>query len=170
MPGDVAVIGVDNDERLCETARPTITSVAIELGKYAYPAFDMLQRLIDRKSRLTTIVKVKPTGVVRRGSTMRFKRTDKEVIAARDLIRANACKGLKARDVAALFPCSRRMAEIRFRAATGHSILEEINARRREFAQALLKEKALTTTGIAAACGYASWSSVHRLLRTRQIL
>lgn len=170
VPGDVAVIGVDNDERLCETARPTISSVAINFGMVSYPAFDMLQRLIARKSRIARIIKVKPTGIVRRGSTMRFNRTDKVVIAARDLIRANACKGLKARDVAALFPCSRRMAEIRFRAATGHSILEEINAKRREFAQALLKEETLTTTGIAAACGYASWSSVHRLLRTRQIL
>ena len=60
------------------------------------------------------------------------------------------------------------MAEIRFRAATGHSILEEIISERRNRAETLIRRSNLKAVGIAAQCGYAAWSSIHRLLHARQ--
>ena len=89
------------------------------------------------------------------------------MLAACELIRQKACDGLKARDVAAMFPCGRRMAEIRFRAALGHSILDEIRAVRRAKAQqAVTPFRTQLRDEVAVLCGYASWSSVHRLLST----
>ena len=59
-----------------------------------------------------------------------------------------------------------RMAELRGRAVLGQSILDEIRAVRR--ACALAATSPLRTRNrdeIAASCGYASWSSVLRLLK-----
>ena len=56
------------------------------------------------------------------------------------------------------------MAELRFRAATGQSILEAIRAERRATAERLLRDGQLTSDLVAAQCGYSTPSSVYRLL------
>ena len=88
-----------------------------------------------------------------------------EVLAALDLIRREACNGLKAKDVFACFPCSRRMAEIRFRAATGKSPLEAIQEIRRAKAEDLLKDPTRDRTAIANLCGYSSANALANFLR-----
>ena len=164
VPGDAAIIGVDNDETICETTHPALTSVYFDHEADRRRTLDLLMDLIGNLPQRQTIIHYQPSGIIRRGSSMPLRHIDPAVVAARDLIRQRATQGLKARDVLATFDCGRRMAEIRFRAATGHSVLEEILAERRRQAEALMASRTLKTVGIAARCGYASWSSVHRLL------
>lgn len=165
IPEDVAVIGVDNIESICETVRPSLSSVAADVVVRRDASYQLLSRLISGEPLESRQVKVKPLGVVRRASTLHFKKVDPAVLAACDLIRRRACEGLKARDVAATFPCGRRMAEIRFRAILGHSILDEIRAVRRAKArEATASLRIHSRDEIAASCGYSSWSSIHRLL------
>ena len=166
VPQDIVVLGVDNDEAVCEMTRPTLSSIATDIITVRDESHRLLERLISGESLECRRVTVKPLGVVRRASTLRAEKNDSAVVAACDLIRRRACDGLKARDVAATFPCGRRMAEIRFRAMLGHSILDEIRAVRRE--RALMATRPFRTQlrdEIAALCGYSSWSSVHRLLK-----
>ena len=168
IPQDVVVLGVDNDESICEAMRPTLSSIATDIMTVENETDRLLDLLISGRTPSCRHITVKPLGVVRRASTLRAGKNDPAVAAACDLIRRRACDGLKARDVAAMFPCGRRMAEIRFRAALGHSILDEIRAVRRE--RALMATKPFRTQlrdEIAALCGYSSWSSVHRLLADR---
>ena len=166
IPQDVAVIGVDDNKEVCETSRPTISSIAIDSMAVRTETLLLLEDLVAGKAPGNRHVRIEPIGVVRRASTLRAKKKDHAVLAACELIRKEACNGLKAHDVAATFPCGRRMAEIRFRAVLGHSILDEIRAVRR--ARALAATSPLSTRTrdeIAASCGYASWSSVLRLLK-----
>ena len=165
IPQDVAVIGVDNDEIICETLRPTLSSIATDDVTLQTECLRVLIQIFSGNSQSYRNVTVKPLSVIRRASTLRREKNDPAVVAACDLIRRKACEGLKARDVAATFPCGRRMAEIRFRAMLGHSILDEIRAVR------LARAQMETSPGrtklrdeIAAICGYSSWSSVYRLL------
>lgn len=166
IPGDVALLGVDNDESICEVLRPTLSSIAVDVPSARCETFRLISLLVAKKRLKDRNSTIAPLGVVRRASTFRAGRNDPAVAAACELIRRQACNGLKARDVAATFPCGRRMAEIRFRAMLGHSILDEILAARR--ARALAVTTGLRTPScneIAALCGYHSRSSVHRLLR-----
>lgn len=165
IPQDVALIGVDDNETLCETLRPTLSSVAPDMTATRIEILRLLESLIAGKPPPSRRVTIKPLGVVRRASTLRARRNDPAVIAACELIRRKACDGIKARDVAATFPCGRRMAEIRFRAMLGHSILDEIRAVRRARAKAAITPfRTQLCDEIAALCGYSSWSSVLRLL------
>ena len=124
----------------------------------------VIKELLSGVRRKTKIIREAPTGVVRRASTMRFARTDHKVLAAVELIRLRACDGLTANEVIGTFGCSRRMAETRFRATTGHSILDEIQEIRMKKAKELLSAGNLKADEIAARCGYRSRSSVFRLL------
>lgn len=166
IPQDVAVIGVDDNKEVCEASRPTISSIAIDGIAVRTETLLLLEDLVAGKAPGSRHVRIEPIGVVRRASTLRAKKNDHAVLAACELIRKEACNGLKARDVAATFPCGRRMAEIRFRAVLGHSILDEIRAVRRARALAATSPlRTRTRDEIATSCGYASWSSVLRLLK-----
>ena len=106
-----AVIGVDDNKEVCETSRPTISSIAIDSIAVRTETLLLLEDLVAGKAPGSRHVRIEPIGVVRRASTLRAKKNDPAVLAACELIRKEACNGLKARDVAATFPCGRRMAE-----------------------------------------------------------
>ena len=165
IPEDIALVGVDNDELLCENTKPTLSSVMPDFRAAGEKAAGMLARLMTNPKARPTSETFGPLRLVRRSSTNRSKRTDREVLAARDLIRREACNGLKARDVFAAFTCTRRMAEIRFRAATGKSPLEAIQEVRRSKAKELLKDRTRDRNAIANLCGYSSANALANFLR-----
>ena len=96
------------------------------------------------------------SGITRRGSTRRFKHRDSCVASALERIWKQGGERLTAKEITAGFPCSRRNAEIRFRQATGHSILEELTKARMQIARKLLKQTNLPVSAVAEQCGYSS--------------
>ena len=165
IPEDIALVGVDNDELLCENTNPTLSSVMPDFRAAGEKAAELLARRMDNPKCRPTAETFGPLRLVRRSSTNRSKRVDREVLAALDLIRREACNGLKARDVFSSFTCTRRMAEIRFRAATGKSPLEAIQEVRRAKAEELLKDPTRDRNAIANLCGYSSANALANFLR-----
>ena len=165
IPEDITLVGVDNDELLCENTNPTLSSVMPDFHSAGEKAAAMLARLMANPKCRPTAETFGPLRLVRRSSSNRSKRIDREVLSALDLIRREACNGLRARDVFACFPCTRRMAEIRFRAATGKSPLEAIQEVRRAKAEELLKDPTRDRTAIANLCGYSSANALANFLR-----
>lgn len=159
VPEDVAVIGIDNDEELCESARPSISSIDVGFAASGQIAAEVLDRLMSSPGIAPLHVKFPPLCLVRRKSTRRFKRIDKDVSKAVEHIRREACNGISSRDITDDFDCSRRMAEIRFRNIIGHSILQEIRQVRLETAKRLLRNPGLGMNFIANNCGYSSPSA-----------
>ena len=168
VPEDIALVGVDNDELLCENTKPTLSSVMPDFRAAGEKAAALLARLMTNPKTRPTSETFGPLRLVRRSSTNRTKRIDREVLAALDLIRREACNGLKARDVADRFTCTRRMTEIRFRAATGKSPLEAIQEIRRAKAEELLSDPTRDRNAIANLCGYSSANALMNFLRRRQ--
>ena len=165
IPEDIALVGVDNDELLCENTKPTLSSVMPDFRSAGEKAAEMLTRRMSNPKSRPAAETFGPLRLVRRASTNRVKRIDHEVLAALDLIRREACNGLKARDVATCFTCTRRMAEIRFRAATGKSPLEAIHEIRREKALELLADPTRDRNAVANLCGYSSANALANFLR-----
>ena len=159
VPDDVSVVGIDNDEALCEGSHPTITSVDPDFAASGRIAGEAIDRLMSDPGAAPVHVAFPPLRLVRRESTRRFERRDACVSRAVERIRREACGGLSAADVAKDFPCSRRMAEIRFRSVTGRSILQEIRRVRLETAQHLLRTTASGIDYVAGKCGYGSLSA-----------
>jgi len=165
VPQEVAVIGVDNNEMACENTHPSLSSIVPDFRQAGVKAAEMLAARLANPRLKPRTETFGPLQLVRRSSTSRTAKTDPLVLSARDLIRCRACGGLTAREVAATFPCSRRMAEIRFRAATGHSILDEIQSVRRAKAEELLKDPTLDANAVANFCGYSSANALRNFLR-----
>jgi len=164
VPEDVAIIGVDDNKEICENTVPTLTSIHPDFrqgGRLA--ARTLARKLIGGTPRASMEFAI--SGIVRRGSTRRFRRKDSCVAEALERIWKPGGEHLTAKDVIAMFPCSRRNAEIRFRQATGRSILAELTEARMRIAQKLLSGTRLPVSAVADNCGYTSLAHFRNAFR-----
>lgn len=167
VPNDIAVIGVDNFEPICEHATPPLSSVEPDFRRGGEIAALMLLAAAMAKDKWhgSRVQTFGPLRIVRRASSRILRRNDQHVADAIDLIRREACCGLRSSRVAALFPCSRRMADIRFAKATGHSILAEIHAVQLDRAKELLKNGNMPLKAISDFCGFTNPNSLRKFFR-----
>jgi LacI family transcriptional regulator len=154
VPEDVAVIGVDNDEILCDLANPKLSSVHIDTDQVGYAAAALLGRMMDGEPPPEKPVLLAPRIVVARESTNVLATEDRELAEAIRLIRERACEGLRLKDFSRMTSLSRRTLERRVRDLLGRSPKDEITRVQLEKAKALLVETDLTVVTIAAKCGF----------------
>lgn len=166
VPDDIAVIGVDNLEHICEAMSPALSSVAKDSPAECAAAVSLLSELMARRSRRTLASRAVPAaGVVLRASS-RFCR-DRRVARAQEFIRLGACQeGFAPPEVVKSMGLSRTQADVVFRAATGHTILDEIHFVRLSRAKELLSQGRRTDI-VATLCGYASGDDFRRDFRHR---
>ncbi len=165
VPFECVIVGIDDDDSICSATNPTLSSVRLNFREAAYRAGEILYRLIRREITEKPVVNVPPIGFSRRGSSRVFLQSDRHVLQASEMILAKACDGLRARDALSVFPCSRRLAEIRFRKATGHSVQDEIRSVRIERAKQLLLNPYRELSVVAGMCGYESDTTFRRIFR-----
>ena len=124
VPEQVAVLGVDNDELVCELANPPLSSVQPNARRSGYEAAALLARLMrGEKKGVEPTHQVQPVRVVERQSTDVVAVEDAKVAAALKFIRLHACEGVDVGDVLRAVPMSRTLLERKFKALLGHSHL-----------------------------------------------
>ena len=165
VPDDIAVIGIDNDELLCEHASPTLTSVVPDFEQSGYAAARLLDGLLRNPTAPARLVRFGAAHVVRRNSTVKFRRRDEAVLKAVEYVRLHACAKLSAADACALIGGSRRQAEYRFAKLVGVSIGEQIRSVRIARAKELLLRRGISIESIYVECGYESASSLRRAFK-----
>ena len=162
IPDEVAILGVDNDEMLCEMMRPTLSTIIPNAESAGYVGAELLARRLADPKLSGVHLKYSPGTVYRRQSTMRLRRRDERVAAALEALRrANGDMSLG--DVLEMIGDSRRNAEIRFKRATGRTVLEEMHALRIKCAQTMLASHAYRIGEIAERCGFRSEATFRRI-------
>ena len=153
VPNDVAIVGVDDDELLCEITTPSMSSImpnAFRTGVYAAEILDRMlrgERLSGRKHS------IEPLGVHKRLSTDVLAVGDKHVADAVAFIRNNAHKNLRVEDLLGVVPLSRRVLEARFRKALNRTPHQEISRVRANAVRELLLESDMSLSQISEALG-----------------
>jgi LacI family transcriptional regulator len=165
VPEEMAVIGVDNDELLCEVADPPLSSVALNAEAGGYRVAALLDRMMHGRVRKPARLKVEPLRVVTRRSTNIVALDDPVVAAALHFIHDHAGQPIDIGDVVDRVLVSRRALEIRFKQVTGRTLLGELRRVRLERARRLLLETDLSLSRIAGAAGYSSESYLTQVFR-----
>lgn len=163
VPDDVAVLGVDNDEVLCELCSPPLSSVLPNARRTGYEAAAMLAQLMKGKPLASDRSRfVEPLRVVERQSTDVVAVADPKVAAALRFIRQHACDGVNVGDVLRAVPMSRTLLEKKFKALVGASPHRHIVRAKIERAKHLLGEGELAISVVAELAGFdnASYLSV----------
>jgi len=154
-PDDVAVIGVDNDEVLCDLAAPALSSVNQNLECIGYEAARLLAARMAGHADAAASLFIPPLGVAVRRSTDVLAVDDPDVRRGLRLIRAKACDGLTPDDVATATDLPRRSLDRQFTKLLGRSIHDEIARTKLQAAKRLLAETDLKLSAVAARCHFA---------------
>jgi LacI family transcriptional regulator len=158
VPDEIAVVGVDNDDVLCELCTPPLSSVLPNARKTGYEAAAMLARMM-RGERLTSQTRyVQPVRVVERQSTDVVSVADRRVAQALRFIREHVGDRIDVSDVLRAVPMSRTLLEQKFKAALGHSPHREIVQQRIARARHLLVESEVSIAVVAELSGFDSAS------------
>jgi len=160
VPDDMTVMGIDNDELICNNTSPSLSSVAPAFERSGRLAAGLLMRRFKDPDMEPTIISFGTDPIERRLSTRKASRTDIRVVHAIEYIRMNACKGISAKDVVREMGLTTRTAENRFRDITGHSIREEIISVRISKAKQFLANPRIAVNSIYAQCGYGNERSL----------
>ena len=139
IPGEVAVLGVDNDSILCSFTTPSLSSVDPNAFGVGYAAAERLAELIagetdDGKSRFAPC-----RGVVLRESTDTFPIEPRWLSDALLFIQHNVADGLSASDVCRHVGRSHTLVADHFKRIVGANIQEVISRTRLAEAKRLLR-------------------------------
>ncbi len=169
IPRSMTLLSVDNFPELCEHADPPISSIRLDFEREGWLAAAALSPGLRPQSGRPGVEDsvLGPLLTVRRKSTGGRGRHEPWILEAVEIIRREACDGLTASGLAARFPGSRRLFEMRFREATGHSVLDEILHVRLEKAFALLAETDTAIGAVPALCGFRCNRTLDALFRSR---
>jgi len=165
IPRDAAVIGVDNDEVLCEMSTPSLSSVKLDAERMGFEGAAVLDQRMSGLRPTRRPVVVPPVGVAQRQSTDVLATGDAVTQEALRHIRANAGRPLRVQDVLQAVGVSRRTLETRFERALGTTPHGEIQRVRLERAQTLLAETEWPIKKVAAASGFAYAERLHAVFR-----
>ena len=154
VPEQVAVIGVDNDEPLCEISYPPLSSVNPDHRRVGYEGAALLDRMLNGEPKPDAPVYVPPAGLVTRISTDVLAIDDPHVATAVRFIREHACDGIGIDEMVAHVPLSRSTLQRRFRKALGRTIHDEILRVRLRRVEELLVDTDLSLESVADKAGF----------------
>ena len=159
IPEEVAVVGMYNEETLCNAIKPPLSSVAINLWQAGYDAAELLNDLILGKKKMAgQQILARATHVVTRQSSDVLAIEDHDVATAINFIRRQLDLPIRVTDVAIATKVSRRTLEKKFMAALGRPVAREIARLRVEHVASLLLETDLSIDQITAKTAFESTS------------
>ena len=158
VPGEIGILGCDNDTMLCSFAQVPISSIDPDAYRVGFTAARVLDALIAKSPeyRHHRPILIPPKGIIERESTEFIPIEPKWLSDAILLIEHNLSEGVSAEDVFRISGHSPPHVEKIFRKRFGKSVQAYIMMLRMRKAASLARNKSLLTKEIAAACGFAS--------------
>jgi LacI family transcriptional regulator len=158
VPRSIAVVGIDNDDLICESCSPALSSVQSPFERVGYAAAAMLERMLAGQYVPQNHLEIVHGDcyVAARGSSTPGETTDPIIQNAMNIIRSRFRDNISVDDLYRRHEVSRRTFEYRFRKTLGCGPYEMILRVRVENAKELLINTRLKIQAIAFQCGFNS--------------
>lgn len=165
IPEDIAILGIDDDEFLCNITSPSISSIKLDYESAGYKLASRIVEAVDNGIECSDI-RHSPVCIVERQSTPKKAKMDIYVSKIIEYMQAHYAEGIGIPDTIADIPLSRRSIEMRFRKEFGkmtmHKYLTQLKVSR-------MKELLLTTDSnvfsIAIESGFSESENIFRIFR-----
>ena len=155
VPFAVGVISANDDETVCEMARPALSSIRLPWRRLAAEVVQTIEAIREGKTPDSPVL-VKPLEIVARGSSSYEAVGDLVVRRAMQYLVAQISTIASVEEWAAQVGVSRRVLERRFQESLGRSPHAMIQHERVERAKSLLTTTDLSVGLIAERCGFQS--------------
>jgi len=157
VPEQLAVVAAENDQTLCETAWPPLSSVQFRGQAVGVAAARLLDEWIQsgKKSAPEEAVLLPAGDIVTRQSSDIVAVDDERLARALNFIKTHASDDISVDEVARAASLSRSVLERRMKTLLGRSPGEEINRIRFRTVENLLMQTDMTLAAIAERAGFA---------------
>lgn len=189
IPDEVAILGCDNDNLICESAIPRISSIEPDFEQAGYTAAWCLDKMLHGE-KIKPILNDSPLArslaknlymneygipeiiygvrrIVERASTIDTHGSGRIVAEAKNYIRLNAGRLIRSYEIANALNVSRRLLEMRFRETLHRTVNEVIIDAALDHAKELLQTSDIPTCQIPAHCGYKDLSNFRVAFKKR---
>ena len=164
VPGQLAVLGVDNDEVVCSMCNPALSSIDSNAEEIGYTAAQTLYGLLRGIVCPGTEIMLPPTHIVERRSTG-LPPTENPVVAqALRIIRDRPRENLTTRVLCVELNCPRAKLDLLFKQHLGRTPAEEITRNRLKCLTDLLQSTDLSLKEIATRFNFSSTNSFFRFI------
>ena len=167
VPGEVAIVGADNDEFICNTSLPSLSSVSLNLEAAGYQSAELLDGLMNGDKDLPKQIVVEPSRVAVRQSSDIYAISDAVVSEAIHFIHNNHHRPIQVSDLADHIAISRRTLHDRFKRVVGCTAYSYIKKARVDRIKELLVETDWTITRIAENMGFTSSDHIATYFRSQ---
>jgi len=168
VPQEISILGVNNDDMICEMTSPPLSSVSLDILTAGYEAAKTLDRMMKGKSTCPENIIIKPKTIITRASTDILAIDDPDIAAALHYISQNSKKHIQVGDIAANIGVNRRSLERRFRDVLGKSVYDEIKRVRIDVISKMLIETDLSIAEIAYNMGFEDSNHISRYFAARK--
>lgn len=162
IPDDIAILGVDNDDLMCNISDPTLSSIELDVEAGGYEAGELLAQYFKKEKQPPVDIVIKPVRIVLRDSTEKFSVTDKYVEQVLKYILKNYYQRLTVEGIIESIPYSRRVFERRFKEETHMTIYQYVQKVRIDKLAELLLTTDLPLAEVAAMAGFDDYNNVSR--------
>ena len=168
VPKQIGVIGIDNEEYICDNVVPPLTSIEPDYEGAGYRAGELLDEfLAGDRSHAGAKELYGVATIQNRMSAQSITSAANRTAHALEMIRADPANAPDPATIARRMNLSLRILELAFKQIQGHSITTEILSQRLLLAKRLLKTSRLSIGEIASNCGFANHASFLASFRRR---
>ena len=165
VPDDIAILGVDNDDLLCNISDPPLSSIVLDVENGGYNAGKLLHQLITKEITEPFNIVVNPLIIERRKSTEKYAVWDKNIRTILNYIEKNYANHLSVEELVKQVPLSRRVLEKKFKEETGESLYQYIQNYRIDQFTRLLITTDYSLFEAALQSGFENYKNVSRIFR-----
>lgn len=169
VPHDAMILGVDNDDILCRTAHPALSSIRMNGSEIGEKTAALLEDMMRHGPRAARELNYSFAGFAERMSTASEIVGGELVESVRAIIKSRlnspGTSSIKVPEIVNQMGVSRRTLELEFRAKAGHTLHDEIVRQQLLKADCLLNEGGLSIEQIAAECRFSSPSHFGMVFR-----
>ncbi len=165
IPEEISLMGVDNDELLCNLSDPTISSIALDVEKGGYETGRLINRFFKKERDEPFNIVIRPTRFALRKSTENYDIDDEYIQKVVKHIEANYRSHIDIDELTKMVPLSRRNLEMRFKKEMDTTIYQFILRCRVDYFSHLLVTTDRTLYDMALESGFVDCKNISRTFK-----
>ena len=165
IPDEVALLGVVNDELICNLSDPPISSIVLDVEKGGYEVGRLIDRYIKKAKKDPFNIVIKPTRFELRASTEKYDISNEYISKVVNYIDDNLISDINIEELVQMTPFSRRYLEVKFKKEMNVSIYQFILQSRIENLSNLLLTTNRSLFDLALESGFNDSKNISRLFK-----
>lgn len=165
IPHEISLLGVDNDELICNLSNPSISSIVTDDENLGYIAGKNLHTLIVNKKNIPFNIIKKPIRIEQRQSTEKYNVTNKYITQVIEHLEKNITAEISINALTQMVPLGRRTLEKKFKEAMGTTIYQFILDKKIEYVSTELLTTEKSLFDIAIDAGFNDVRNAYRIFK-----